>query len=639
MRSSTRSVVGAAALAMTLAGLAGWFLLSDEPPIPGLAPNPASPLVETHSSEANRGDRSRATLDPDGFAENVTITVPEVGVIAPAPVSEFTRGRVLDLGGRPRVGVPISFSSKGVVEIVGETDNLGEFVVRANRPGLLSTESPKLVNVRASRFRPGEHPHDHFVIVTDAIEISGRVMDEQRVPLEGVRLEIGVGFDALAALSVPTDDMEEPDWTTITSPGGEFVIPKAPAGPKAHLVISKTGYVEQRIPMPVATDRNLVFLLVRSAATDSTLLGRVVLQGGEPATAARVILGMLQTDTDADGRFVLPLSRPVSAKAALVAVQVGFQPAFVPDFGRLVSDRAVEPAPVTLVLPGGALTIEGHVVLADGTGAVGWRVEVLDPTPLESTVIPPRTLEDAVRGNKKIVLTDGAGAFRIEGLSARSYVCRAWDPKSLISVRSGETAAGVRDMRLVVPARATVPKLSGVVRSRSGAPVSGVSVRLGLRTWVAPELPGGGLHVSNGIEAVTDDQGRFQLADVPCAGARLYLDSASILSDSHELESACDGEEVEVRVSARCYFQFETSQPLSDHSFLQVTDDSGNELVLHVVQSNEMTAGRAFPLEAPQSPVLMLGEEGRTLLIYDGSKELARMPLHLVPGVIVRVRR
>jgi hypothetical protein len=132
-----------------------------------------------------------------------------------------------------------------------------------------------------------------------------------------------------------------------------------------------------------------------------------------------------------------------------------------------------------------ALTIEGRFRRPQPIALAGWVMSVVDGTEIAWDRSPPLLAEQLAAGAHPTA-TDSTGRFRVRGLYPRAYSLRAFDPKSLRSVRGGPFEAGRQDVVLSVDPDDVHSRVAGRIVSRSGRPVAAARVVLGLVTWRAP---------------------------------------------------------------------------------------------------------------------------------------------------------
>ena len=78
--------------------------------------------------------------------------------------------------------------------------------------------------------------------------------------------------------------------------------------------------------------------------------------------------------------------------------------------------------------------------------------------------------------------------------------------------------------------------------------------------------------------------------------------------------------------------QVELDAPHDRADSLRVLDAAGNQLTLNRMAGEGAHFGPRMPILDGRSAVISLDEDAATLVLERGEDEVARMPLHLVPG-------
>jgi RNA polymerase sigma factor (sigma-70 family) len=290
-----------------------------------------------------------------------------------------------------------------------------------------------------------------------------------------------------------------------------------------------------------------------SPAETIAIRGRVVDPAGKPVAGAALRLayadpvGPTAAASGPDGRFVLQVPRSVRSAPTLlngyddfpwlVATAPGFGPGRVR--GAL---QATDAAEVTVRLAVDGPPIEGRIVDLEGRSVAGARVEAarLYPAPgdnLERWLRENQGRRGAARlqGLEWLPLssattTDRDGRFRLAGCG-RAWIAQlaisgpgiATTTVNVMSRDSGEIREGdatqvptrhfVIHPRQFTSAVAPTKSVEGVVRDRdTGRPLAGLTLH-------AAVAEPGSLAPTGGVEAVTDDQGRYRLVGLPRAAA------------------------------------------------------------------------------------------------------------------------
>ena len=210
----------------------------------------------------------------------------------------------------------------------------------------------------------------------------------------------------------------------------------------------------------------------------------------------------------------------------------------------------------------------------------------------------------------------------------------------------GPVRAGRQDVLIQVPADAYYDTVAGQVLSRSGIPVSGVSV---VPQGDPFSMRVGGQPVStshaSGQGTRTDAQGRFELQNMPRTNIYLRLDGEEILPLEYGrgveggIEALSGGavESLRIHVSVRVHVQVELNDPESADQF-RVLDVQGQQLPINVFMGASRRTTRLLQLVDGRSPVMVLPEDANTMVFLKDGQEVKTINLGLIPGEINRIR-
>jgi hypothetical protein len=391
--------------------------------------------------------------------------------------------------------------------------------------------------------------------------------------------------------------------------------------------------------------------------------GHVVDAAGKPIEGADVAFGIETVQTPADGTFAFRIEDPESWNAriemparALVALKRGLLP------GRydapIEGERPAWPSFVTLRLVGEPLSITGTVVDHRGKPMEDVRVFLADATLFGAvrSVRGPAMVEDLLAGEPKEIWnwvdTDSEGRFELRGLLERDYVVRAHDPQTLLRVDATAVRAGSRGVELVLPTDQLYVRVAGRVRSHGGKPIGGANVYPMCDAFQARAY-GQIISTSHGAVdgVVTDDEGRFELRNVPKSLVYLRIDGENILpleygryveGDERFVDTIRELprdeiEKLDLRVELRCHLQVELRDPSSADE-LAVLDESGRELTLSLFEGRGRRDAPRQAIASGRSAVLGVPDTGRTLVLYRSRVETLRMPVSLDPDELVTLR-
>jgi hypothetical protein len=368
----------------------------------------------------------------------------------------------------------------------------------------------------------------------------------------------------------------------------------------------------------------------------------VVLTGpSAPAPGAFVRLAQDVVRTDAAGRFAFESAdRPGDAE--LLVMHEGFEPTTVARV--LLRPEVVRGEPLTVVLSGQALTIEGTLVSEAGAPCVGWNLCLWRGAASGIDVFPPMLAEDVAAGanpnpqTRSWVRADPInpnhrrigelGEFTIGGLRrGGDYVLRAWNEGTLQVVLSPPIPAGTRGYRFVVPVPDVRPMVHGIVQNKLGAPLARVLVRLTMRVF---EGSGTTSYHSN-HEVVTEADGAFAFSHVPRQDLLLRFTGDGIASLYRELPASEPGQDLVVELATTCSMRLALGPACVADSFT-VLDAAGDTLRLTEQrgpgQSSSGTSGR---VRAGASPVYWLHDSATIVVLRHGEYEIDRRPIRLWP--------
>lgn len=662
-------LVAALALVLAVGGFAVSRLLS----APAGEPVARAPLAAPVAAAAEpvaplpRGTAGAAVAEPERAAPRAPVARSEAPAPEPAaaPAPRRVRGRLLDADGQALVGLAVGFAG-GANAPRGTSGPGGAFELLAgvDRPvGTVVALEDGWATVLSGVWSGESRDAELAVVAARAVDLAGVAVDAAAAPLAGAAVAVLLPDDLRARFSAVLDFSRSQEFAARTGADGGFALRGVPAVRGARLAARKPGYAAAELPLPLVSDEGLQLVLHEVSADRASVAGRVVDRRGAPVPGARVALGLDATSCDDDGWFRLGLADPSSHNARARrfvevddALLVAAAPGHLPGSFRAERDasgRALWPEVVTLQLGGTPLEIAGRVVDPRGEPVAGALVWTADPTVLGFGDRGPQALEAYLGGREGSpwgrVETDELGRFSLAGYGEREYVVEAMDARTL--VRESVTArGGDRGVVIALPTDAVYAVLRGRVVTRAGVPIPGVEVQVvcdALRTSYAGRVMqtshGGGDEI-----AVTDEEGRFALHDVPREHAYLRLDGEEMLPVEYgrHVEGgllALVGErpeEVEIEAPVRCHFRVELAPSEADRT-LRVLDAAGEALPIDQFVGNGRRTMRdvPFPAGAPaSSAVLATSDAAATLVVLEGEVEVARTEIALVPGEVTTLR-
>jgi protocatechuate 3,4-dioxygenase beta subunit len=463
--------------------------------------------------------------------------------------------------------------------------------------------------------------------------------------------------DLRARFPAVLDVSEDLSWSVLSDELGAFRLDPIPFVQGALFRAELKGREPFEIELPPQSQEGVVVVLARPT-TGERLVGRVVDASDQPVEGAWVSLGRNVRESGADGgfEFDVPPSSFVAREgefrppppASLLAAKPGFLPARLEPL-RDSAGAERWPDPIVLRLVGEPFGIRGRVVDSTGAPLAGIAVWIADPTYLGGLGDTPRsgarmaTVESLLAGADQpwhVVETREDGRFELQGLEDRAYAVEAMDPRTLLRARLAEVAAGERDALVVLPSEELYPTLAGQVVDWRGAPIRGVRVA---PQCDALRLSYNGETISTthagGEPVVTDEEGRFELEDVPRDLVYLRLDGADTLplEWGRHVEGGLGrlvGErELELRivVQRRAHFQVELADP-QEADALSLLDAAGTELEISDFRGSTRIEDERQPIVSGRSNTLAASDTAVTIVLWSRGVEVRRASVDLVPG-------
>ncbi len=592
--------------------------------------------------------------------------------VAPATAAlHHVRGRAIDANGTAVAGLSLSFETRaGDRETKSGPGGVFEFDTDSTSGAIEATDA-RFATVRSGFFRQSSS-FEPIVIVANAIDVGGVVLDPGRVPVRGARVSLLLPEGFATRFGRILEATSVHDWTALTDADGRFVLEKVPQIDGARVRALVDGYQPAIEPEPAYSDASLVFVMQRpTILAKGALRGRVLDADGRPAAGARVAAGLTSTVTGDDGEFTIDLARAATADS-VTAVKTGARPARMERPDEPQGEHTGWPDFVELRLGGPPLSIRGRVVDPEGNARPRVRVWAADPTPfgiigrvpahneglMAGAAIPRRALEpdpntpsedghaDIVNRNSggpptiswHWVEADDEGRFELGGLDDRRYTLRVLDPRTLQTSSSRPIQAGEQDARIEVPAPALFARLAGRITTVGDRPLAGVSVELRTSCFgTHTRYFGGTLGVYEfhaGGTTSTDAEGRFEFQDVPREGVFFVLRSDRIVPCDWMLPAGADPENLDVKVDVRCQLEVRLKAPSDRADFIAMLDGDGGEVPLIEMNGESVHINSEVPLTEGRSGVLSASSSARTLELYKNGKIVERHAIALVPDEI-----
>jgi hypothetical protein len=281
------------------------------------------------------------------------------------------------------------------------------------------------------------------------------------------------------------------------------------------------------------------------------------------------------------------------------------------------------------------------VVDARGAPVAGARVWLDDPTPFGRTADARLAVESLLRADERFwshAVSGADGTFAITGVLPRAYRLQAVDPRTLASVESPPVTAAQSPVELRLPTDDVHPRVAGRVVTAAGRPLAGVRVRLFRITYEVHHGEGVDNESMDGSSVLTGDDGAFEFHDVPREGVEVFASGDTILGAAADPARAADPEHLTLIAPLRLHAQLVLDAPVDRADGLRVFDADGKRVLLSVFHGNGANASFDLEVRDGRSDVFAVGERADVLVLERAGAEVARIPLHLVPGVTNVVR-
>ncbi|MDG1498924.1 MAG: carboxypeptidase-like regulatory domain-containing protein [Planctomycetota bacterium] len=583
-------------------------------------------------------------LTAPGLAQGVAAEATTAPDLTEEVASEATtvtvRGIVVDVEGRAIEGVKLTVSPADVAAKL-ESDAFGKFELqletlpsdppRLERAHSVTVKDDAWFGLRTTVISSTSLGDEHVIVAVPVRELELLVVDTDGMPIAGASVTLGLrqtlfhGFPYSLAQSVKR---------TLSAGGddrGRVRFDRFPSARGLSIEVQAKGYLTASLWSEDVQGQTVVELLRRDRHGGDRVTGYVMDADGSPILGATVRLHYSEARTDQAGFFEMPVAY-MEPSSVLSAGCKGYLAAQVDDFGAIFKAAEGRLDPVQLVLGGEPVEIRGKVLDAQGDPLKGWRVRATDEQVLSVGMSPPVTAESLARGGTGISsLTDAEGCFVITSLFPREYALEALDENSLLAA-VGSGFGGGDDVVLRCD-QGLVGPLQGEVVNRHGMYVPGVGVTLARsmhqgdsgRTWIS------------GDSTVTDEQGRFRLAEFPPVGVHLRLHSKSIESRVFELEEAWNDEVLRIEVVLSCQARIEVLDPAlaSRVTFLS---DRGEPLMATTRSGNGSSSSTLIRLVEGRSEPITVPETATEVVLYLDGKEVGRQPVTLDPAQLTVLR-
>lgn len=562
----------------------------------------------------------------------------------PAPAAAIERlpvgGLVLDLAGRPVVGVHVGFCgyddrpAADVTPAVSDADGRFAFT-RPRRGGSLRVVDEGWTTVLVpTLFDEAEHHEDLTLVVVRAALLAGVVVDPEDRPIARAKVHVVLATDFRPKLARILDRCCDATFETECDAEGRFAIDRAPVSDDARLFVVARGHAHATVP--IGADRERQRVTLQRAHEGDALVGRVLDAATHAPLRAGLILGDLSVATDERGEFRLDLWKVEElgeSGAELVALVAGRVPARVRATASDWRRRSAWPGDLTLFIGGEGLRIRGRVLRADGTPHPTARVEFAPPTPL---LIPDAIeLDEYGEPMQSSVAVEGAlapGAFVTAPVEPGRYRLRVADPETLDEMITEPIAAGTQDVELRLRDHGTWPALRGVVVDRRGQPCAGAD-------WLLERSARDGEDARQGNWQHADAEGRITHPPLSRAIDTLCVKAAGMAEWQRvPLASLPRVDEFRVVVPVGCQVRIEADGTWRDAEYATLVTADGTESPVVITRGNLAFGTSRIPLDGGHSQTFVALDDCVELRLFRGTQLVHTTPVALRPGPLIVLR-
>ncbi|MBL8858970.1 MAG: carboxypeptidase regulatory-like domain-containing protein [Planctomycetes bacterium] len=470
---------------------------------------------------------------------------------------------------------------------------------------------------------------EYEIIVGDCVELRGIVTDEEDRPVTWmyVREQLPEAWLNRVRGADPTRRRwrfsREPSETDST---GKFSY-TAVWVPGAVLEVVDEEFSAASIALPERDRTDLRFVIPSEKVS-----GVLVRSDGTPVYGAVIFDGPKDVTTDEHGRFALaPRSRIGASESLRLQDGTGKAVKFV-NFGARWRGR--DPSrEFRIVCDGVPHAIHGELRTAHGEPAVGWSVDVTQwPEPTADA-------DHFVELHPSGAQSDAAGRFVLKGLELGDHTLFIGSPDAQIGWRRSGIASGEAVTILHIPADAVVPLLRGRVVTDDGTPVAGVRVCLDTRDW------GGDVITVGKKIATTDGDGRFEARAVSRTETwvQVLVDDGLFQEGRRKSLVVEPGDRTTIRVGRAARVVFERRRFDPEGNFIVVFDaqDRVMECRQRVGSLDSPSFGSDLStqlwIRGDRVGEFTVGAHAHHISIYSEGGEVARVPVHLQPGILNHV--
>ncbi len=564
---------------------------------------------------------------------------PKSRLAQPPATTAPLRGQVLDPEGNPVPQVQIEFQ-EGVLTgklhveqsfrpvsgnpdptvVRTAADGSFEFPTPGDLEGRLIAASGRYVPVIAAVI-PRKRSDPCTIVVAERRAVSGRVTSPSGAPVLGARVTLGVPEIVLLKAQRNGDRWVAIEPWAISNDRGDFEIPEAFDARGTRVIVTCPGYETTYYDLP-GSGHDLSLILMPE--TNSDLRGVVRDRDRNPIAEAFVCLSGQLTRTTADGAF--RLRRSHDPHEAVVAVSPGYLPTEL----RLGEERVQS---VSLTLSGSPFAVSGCVVGPDDAPIRDASVWVIDPTPLASGAFVENIIRGFGQQDEALlrVFTDDQGRFEFSCLLDREYRFGAFVEDGLFSVESEPTPSGVEGVVLRIPLDEAMTNFTGVVRDRTGLPLSEIEVQP-FRLLVQSDFTNSDRDITLGVPGyarTTDSAGQFRFSQLADNGLLLRVSGQGLITDYLDLDLVSGAPCLEVVMVREVSVRVDVSGAGTAVGFF---DDEGSPVpITDVGQLSEFRETRATRavVRHGTTAILIVPETACEAVLYQDETVLSRSRIRL----------
>ena len=455
-----------------------------------------------------------------------------------------------------------------------------------------------------------------LLVVAETSTVAGIVVDEHGQPLSGVEVVVRVPDSIRSNIGVVSDDSESIETFAHTGDDGRFEIANAPRVEGRRLYVSRDGSrpVVRSLSAEPERDLRIEFGVEPAVAVHGVVLD----DAGSPVQGARVGFGWPGFDADKDGRFVLDAAN-VGQATEIVAVAPGFLPVHERfDAGR--DGYELRFAQRSQVLT-------GRVLDDDGNAMSQVEIWIENPTPFGAT-----SLEALGRGSR--TFTDSDGRYELGGLLDRTYDLGLVDRRTLRTGSTVSVSARGRDVDLRFHSADRAGRVAGRVVDSKGAPVPRAEVVLERSIVRGDDRRPETIY----LPAPANSRGVFEFPNVPLDVRSVSVSFPRDVAVRRALIAGEDLEHLVLVALPRAHFRIDLAGTGLEADAFEILDASGDRLPVSMYQGSTTITSSIGDIVDGQSQILATAASAETLVLERARAEVARIPIHLVPGELTDLR-